>query len=82
MTNNKHITDSQRPGGVVPKATGTISISYHVYCPHCGEHLDDYWDREWWAQYMPSFPSDGLDSTYEVECPKCKKQFDIDGFIH
>jgi hypothetical protein len=67
----------------IPKVTGSISISFHLYCPHCSSLLDDYSDREWWNKTMgSSFPSDGVDGTHEAVCPKCDKEFDIEGFIH
>ena len=62
------------------KTTGSISISYYVYCPHCDAFLDDRYDREWWENSIDM--SDGVDGTHEVSCPKCNKEFEINGFEH
>lgn len=71
MSNN-----TQQPE--VKKVIGTISISYHVYCPHCNAFLDDYYDREWWNKSIDMSDGPGVDQ--EVTCPKCEKEFEINGF--
>jgi hypothetical protein len=67
------------------KVTGQIDISYSVYCPHCEENLDDYYDKEWWNETMGGdFPceADAYRSEYPATCKHCKKDFIINGFIH
>ena len=60
------------------KVIGSVSISYSVDCPHCGEYLDDYYDREWWDKSIDM--SDGWGCSHDVECPKCNKEFEIEHF--
>lgn len=64
----------------IKSTTGSVSITYSVTCPHCEEYLNDYCDCDWWENSI--FMDDGWDGTWEVECPKCNKQFNIEGFQH
>ena len=66
----------------IPEVTGDIHIEFYVYCPHCKEHLDQYYYKEWFIKTMGyGFPTDGVDGDYEATCPKCQKEFIINGFI-
>jgi hypothetical protein len=68
----------------IKKTEGSISISYHVYCPHCGDYLDDYYDKEWFGNTMgEDFPiDDGYNQTFQAVCPKCNGEFLIETFVY
>lgn len=70
--------------GEVPKITGDIHISYTVYCPQCGKHYDDYYDKEWFDNTMGSdFPvDDGYNQQFNAKCDGCGQEFIVDGFVH
>lgn len=60
---------------------GSINITFSVKCPHCNYDMDDYNETIWWRRTMGiSFPTDGVDGTYEAKCPKCDNEFNIEGF--
>lgn len=86
MTTNTALPSegAEKPKEETQEVQGQISISYHVYCPHCSEYLDDHYDKEWFNRTMgEDFPIDnGWDQTFEAICPKCKKEFSIGGFVH
>lgn len=65
---------------VIPIAKGSMNISYDVICPHCEYYIDDYYDRKWWREHICM--DEGPDDNWEVSCPKCKQDFEIDGFEH
>lgn len=63
---------------VMKSVIGNVSISYDIDCPHCDYNIDDYYYREWWDKNI--FLEDGWSSVHEVNCPKCNKEFEVNGF--